>query len=52
MITVENDCEPIIYEQPFSSNIYKNQMEHLNNYYIEPTNNNSRVNQEANKSTL
>ena len=49
MITIKNDCEPIIYEQPFSSHIYENQMELLNNYYIEPTNNNSRVNQEVNK---
>ena len=34
MIAVENDYEPIIYEQPFSSNIYENQLELL--YYIEP----------------
>ena len=49
MITVENDYEPIIYKQPFSSHIYENQMELLSNYYIEPTNNNSRDNQEVNK---
>ena len=49
MITVESDYEPIIYEQPFSSHINENQMELLDNYYIEPTNNNSRVNQEVNK---
>ena len=49
MITVENDYEPIIYEQPFSSYIYENQMELLKNYYIEPTDNNSRDNQEVNK---
>ena len=36
MIAVENDYEPIIYEQPFSSNIYENQSELLHNYYIEP----------------
>ena len=36
MITVENDYEPIIYEQPFTSNIYENQLELLHNYYIEP----------------
>ena len=29
MITVENDYEPIVYEQPFSSHIYKNQPELL-----------------------
>ena len=36
MISVENDYEPIIYEQPFSSHIYENQLELLHNYYIEP----------------
>ena len=36
MITVENDYEPIIYEQLFSSHIYENQLELLHNYYIEP----------------
>ena len=36
MIAVENDYEPIIYEQPFSSHIYENQSELLHNYYIEP----------------
>ena len=49
MITIKNDYEPIIYEQPFSSHIYENQIELLNNYYKEPTNNNSRVNHEVNK---
>ena len=34
MITVENDYEPIIYDQPFSSHIYKNQLELPNNYYM------------------
>ena len=34
MITVENDYEPIIYEQPFSSHIYENQLELLHNYTI------------------
>ena len=29
MITVENDYEPVIYEQPFTSHIYENY-----NYYI------------------
>ena len=36
MITVENDFEPIIYEQPFTSHIYENQLELLHNYYTEP----------------
>ena len=38
MITVENDYESIIYEQPFTSHIYENQLELLHNYYIEPIN--------------
>ena len=36
MITVENDYEPIIYEQTFTSHIYENQLELLHSYYIEP----------------
>ena len=44
MITIENDYEPIIYEQPFTSYIYiyiyiyiyENQLELLHNYYIGP----------------
>ena len=36
MITVENDYVPIIYEQPFTSHIYENQLELLQNYYIGP----------------
>ena len=36
MITVKNDYEPIIYEQPFTSHIYENQLELLHNYYLEP----------------
>ena len=38
MIEVENDYEPIIYEQHFTSHIYENQLELLHNYYIEPIN--------------
>ena len=49
MITVENDYEPIIYEQPFTSHIYKNQLERLHNYYIGPINNNTQTTQEVNK---
>ena len=48
MITVENDYEPIIYEQPFTSQIYENQLELLHNYYIGP-NNNTQTTQEVNK---
>ena len=36
MIIVKNDYEPIIYEQPFTSHIYENQLELLHNYYIGP----------------
>ena len=49
MITVENDYEPIIYEQPFSSHIYKNQWELLHNYYTTPINNNTQPTQEVNE---
>ena len=47
MITVENDYEPIIYEQPFTSHIYENQLELLHNYYIEPIDN-TQTTQEVN----
>ena len=36
MITVGDDYEPIIYEQPLTSHIYENQLELLHNYYIGP----------------
>ena len=48
MIAVENDYEPIIYEQPFSSHIYENQLELLHNYYIEPIHT-TQTAQEANE---
>ena len=48
MIEVENDYEPIIYEQPFTSHIYENQLELLHNYYIEPINTTQTV-QEINE---
>ena len=48
MIAVENDYEPIIYEQPFTSHIYENQLELLHNYYIEPINT-TQTAQEVNK---
>ena len=48
MITVENDYDHIIYEQPFTSNIYENQLELLHNYYIGPINNTQNT-QEVNE---
>ena len=39
MITVINDYEPIIYEQPFTSHANGNQLKLLHNYYIEPIDN-------------
>ena len=47
MITVENDYEPIIYEQSFHSHIYENQLELLQDYYTRPINNNVPVIQEV-----
>ena len=49
MITVEIDYEPIIYEKPFTSHIYKKQLELLHNYYIGPINNNTQTTQEVNE---
>ena len=49
MITVENDYEPIKYEQHFSSHIYENKMEILHNFYTRPFNNNTRTTQEVNE---
>ena len=43
MITVENDYEPIIFEQPFSSHIYENQLE------VGPIKNNPQITQEVNE---
>ena len=37
MITFENDYDSIIYEQPFTSHIYENQLELLHNFYIGPS---------------
>ena len=48
MITVENDYEPIIYEQPFTSHLYENQLELLHNYYI-GTIDNTQTTQEVNE---
>ena len=51
MIAVENDYEPIIYEQPFSSHIYENQLKLHHNYYIEPIHS-TQTTQETTKLTL
>ena len=48
MIAVKNDYEPMIYEQPFTSHIYENQLELLHNYYIEHINT-TQTAQEINK---
>ena len=52
MIAIENDYEPIIYEQPFSSHIYENQLELLHNYYIEPIHSTHKQHKKLTKSTL
>ena len=49
MITVENDYEPIIYEQPFSSHIYENQSELLQDYYTRPIRNDVSIEQNVNQ---
>ena len=49
MISVENDYESITFEQPFSSHMYENQLELLNNYYMEPIYNDTQNTQEVNK---
>ena len=49
MIGVENDYEPIVYEQPFTSHLYENQLKLLHNYYIGPMNHNTQTTQEVNE---
>ena len=49
MISVENDYESITYEEPFSSNIYENQLALLNNYYLGPISNDTQTTQKVNK---
>ena len=51
MIKVENDYESVIYEQPFSSHIYENQSEFLQNYYTTPINS-TPTTQETTRLTL
>ena len=50
MITVKNDYEPIIYEQPFTSHIYEHQLELHHNYYMGPIDN-TQTTQEVSKLT-
>ena len=47
MITAENDYEPIIYEQPFTSHLYENQLELLHNYDTTSNSNKVPVEQEV-----
>ena len=49
MIKVENDYEPIIYEQPFTSHIYENYLELLQNYYTTTISKNEPVEKEINR---
>ena len=49
MITVDNDYESITYEEPFSSHIYENQLELLNNYYLGSNNHNTQTTQELHR---
>ena len=43
MIHVENDYEPIVYEQPIYSHIYQNHDQFLLNYYTRPINTNKTI---------
>ena len=52
MITVENDYEPIIYEQPFSSHIYENQLELPQDYYTRPISDKISIEQNVNEINL
>ena len=49
MISVENDHESVTYEEPFSSHIYENQLELINNYYLGPNSNDTQTTQEVHK---
>ena len=40
MIHIENDYEPLIYEQPIHSHTYENHTHFLLNHYTRPINNN------------
>ena len=43
MIHVENDYEPLIYEQPIHSHIYENRTHFLLNHYTRPINSNKII---------
>ena len=49
MITVENEYKPIVYEQPFSSHIYKNQSELIQDYYTRPIRNDVSIEKNVNE---
>ena len=49
MITVKNEYEPIIYEQRFSSHIYENQSELLQDYFTRPIRNDVSIEQNVNE---
>ena len=49
MITFENDYKPIVYEQHFSSHLYENQSEILQDYYTRPKRNIVPVEQNVNE---
>ena len=49
MISVKNDYESVTYEEPFSSLIYENHLELLNNYYLGPNSNDTQTTQEVHK---
>ena len=51
MIEVENEYEIVMYEQPFHSHVYENQLEHLLDYYKRPRSNNIPKTQEVNETT-
>ena len=49
MISVKNDYESVTYEEPFSSHMYENQLELLNNYYLGPNSNDTQTTEEVHK---
>ena len=49
MITDENDYEPILYEQPFTSHIYEKPSELLQDCFTRPIRNNVPVEQNVNE---
>ena len=49
MIEIENDYETVTYEQFSNSQVYKNHLELLLNFYTRPRSNNRPIEQEANE---